>query len=102
MTAFPESPAQTGEDAARHEGQSNEAKDVVSVSHVASANCSRGEEVAEEARTKEYEAKPRPNANTRVGSGDWTWRCHGASEGFYQWSRNTGAIAVSSTDLRDY
>jgi hypothetical protein len=80
VAASPEPPTQTRDDAARHEGQPNEAEDVVPVSHVASANCVRGEKVAKKARTKEYEPEPNPNAATRIADGDYTWRSHCTSK----------------------
>ena len=47
VAAFPEPPAQTSDDGARHEGQHNEAEDVVPVRQVGSANCSRREKMGE-------------------------------------------------------
>ena len=66
VAASPEPPAQTRDDGARHEGKPNEADHVVPVSQATSANCLRGEKMAEEAGTEEKNPEPDSNAATRT------------------------------------
>src|SRR5438876_5881569 len=74
--ASPVSPAQAGDDSARHEGKDDEAKDVVPVGHVASADCPRRQKMAEQASGKEQHTDPSPAA-TYPGTGHRAWpsRC---------------------------
>ena len=72
VSASPDPPAQPREDSARHQGQPDEAGDVVPVRQLASANCLRREKMAQQARTKEYGPEPDPKASTGIGAATCT------------------------------
>lgn len=76
IATSPEPPAQTRENGTRRDGQHNKAKDVVTVGHVASANCLRGEKVAEKGGTEEHESEPKPKLVTRIMDEDGRSRSH--------------------------
>jgi len=71
----PESPAQTRDKCARHEGKEHETKDVVPVGHVASADGPRGKEMTEQPTDKEQHTDPKPAAAPYVGNGHRAWPC---------------------------
>ena len=61
VSASPEAPAKSRNYRGRQEGQPGKAAEVVAVCDVASADRSRGEVVAQEARNEEREPQPDPN-----------------------------------------
>ena len=69
-TPSPETPSQTRNDRARHESQPNKTEHVVTVRYIATADFSRGEQMAQKSGKEENEPDSDASAATRIGGGD--------------------------------